>query len=39
MDDRLWDAAKELVDHDGLVVFGNRIECLLNDVTTKWIHR
>lgn len=38
VDDRLRDTTKQFVDHDGLVVLGDRIECLLDDVTAKWIH-
>lgn len=39
MNDRLGDTTKEFVDHDSLVVLRNRIECLLDDVAAKWIHR
>jgi hypothetical protein len=34
----LWNTTKEFMNHDCLVVFRNRIESLLNDVTTESIH-
>lgn len=39
MDDCLWNTAKKLVNHDGLVVLWNRVKCLLNDVASESIHR
>lgn len=39
MNDRLGNTTKEFVDHDSLVILRNRIECLLDDVAAKWIHR
>lgn len=39
MNDRLGDTTKEFVDHDSLVVLGDRIESFLDDVAAKWIHR
>lgn len=35
----LRNATKEFVDHDGLVIFWNRIKCFLNDVASECIHR
>lgn len=39
VDDRLGDATEKLVDHDGLVVLWDRVECLLDNVASKRIHR
>lgn len=39
VNDRLRDAAEELVNHDLLVVLGDRIECLLDNMAAKGIHR
>ena len=38
VNNRLRDAAKKLVDHGGLVILGDTVESLLNDVAAKWIH-
>jgi hypothetical protein len=38
MNDRLWNAAEELMDHNSLVVLRNRVESLLDNVATKSIH-
>lgn len=38
MNDCLRDAAKQFVDHNGLVILGDRVKCLLNNVTTKGVH-
>ena len=38
VDDRLRDAAQELVDHDGLVLLGNAVEGLLDDVASESVH-
>jgi hypothetical protein len=38
MDDGLRDTAKELMDHNGLVVLGDRVKGLLNHMTAKGIH-
>lgn len=35
----LGNPPQQLMDHDRLVVLGNRIECLLHHVATKRIHR
>jgi len=39
MDDCFWDSAKKFMYHDSLVIFGNRIKSLLNNMTAKRIHR
>lgn len=39
VDDRLRDAAKQFMNHDCLVVLGYRVECLLNNMAAKGIHR
>lgn len=38
VDDSFGNAAKELVDHDSLVILGDGIESLLNDVASERIH-
>jgi hypothetical protein len=38
VNDSLWYTAKKFVDHYSLVVFGNRVKCLLNDMASKSIH-
>lgn len=38
VDNRLRDAAKKLVDHDGLVLLRDTVKGLLNDVAAEWIH-
>lgn len=38
VDDGLGNAKQELVDHDGLVLFRDAVECLLDNVTPKSIH-
>lgn len=38
VDDGLGDATEKLVDHDGLVVLWNRVERLLNNMTSERIH-
>jgi hypothetical protein len=38
MDDSLRDATEQLVDHSRLVLFGNTVESLLDDMATKSIH-
>ena len=38
MNDGLRNAAKELMDHDGLIVLWHGIECLLDDMTAKGVH-
>ena len=38
VNDGLWNAAKQLVNHDGLVVLWNGIKGLLNNVASKSIH-
>lgn len=32
------DSSKQFVDHDGFVILGDRVECLLDHMTTKWVH-
>lgn len=39
MNNRLRDAAKQFMNHNGLVVLGDRVKCLLNNMATKGIHR
>ena len=38
VDNCLGDAAKQLMDHNRLVVLGNRVKGLLNDVAAECIH-
>jgi hypothetical protein len=38
VDDRLRDAAQELVDHDGLVLLGHAVKGLLDDMAAESIH-
>ena len=38
MDDCLWDSSQQFGNHDRLEILRNRIECLLNNMTTKRIH-
>jgi hypothetical protein len=38
MNDSLRDTTKKLMNHDSLVVFGNRVKCLLDDVAAESIH-
>lgn len=38
VDDRLRDTAKQLVDHGSLVLFGNSIKRLLDNMAAKGIH-
>ena len=38
MNNSLRNATKKLMNHDSLVVFRNRIKCLLNDMATESIH-
>ena len=38
MDYRLGNPAQKLVYHNCLIFFGNRIECLLHNMTTKSVH-
>ena len=38
VDDGLWDAAEKFVDHDGLVILGHRVKCLLHHVAAEGIH-
>jgi hypothetical protein len=38
MNHSFWDSTKKFTDHLSLVVLWNRIECLLNNVTTESIH-
>lgn len=39
VDDRLGDTAKQLVNHDSLVILGDRVEGLLYNMATEWVHR
>ncbi len=38
VDDRLRDPSEQFVHHDGLVIFGNRVKRLLDDMAAKWVH-
>src|SRR6266566_2180635 len=39
MNNRLRDSTKQLMNHDRLVVLGDRVEGLLNNVAAEWVHR
>jgi hypothetical protein len=39
VNDSLWDSAKKFMNHDSLVIFRNRVKCLLDDMASKSIHR
>lgn len=39
VDDRFWNTTEKFVDHDGLIVLWNGVECLLNHMASERIHR
>lgn len=38
VDDGLWDATQQLVNHDSLVLLGHAVESLLDNMASESIH-
>lgn len=38
MNNRFWNSAKKLMNHDSLVFFWDTVKSLLNYVTSEWVH-